>query len=139
WHFEPRTASALPDGGLPRCRVPAMLRDGKVPRNWTKVPQEPAPWCRRPRAAALLLQLLGLADEVRDGLRLHLLHHLGAMRLDGALGDLELGRDLLVEQPRHDAGEHLAFAHGQRLETRGQLTAPADAGIGGELRGEGRL
>src|SRR2546425_8884427 len=46
--------------------------------------------------------------------RLHLVHHVAALLLDGDLARPQLGGDLLVEQTGDDAGHHVALSRGER-------------------------
>src|SRR5678816_103589 len=41
-------------------------------------------------------------DEIRERVRLHLLHHLATMGLDRGFGHAELSADLLVQPAGHD-------------------------------------
>src|SRR3954465_12020541 len=49
-------------------------------------------------------------DQVGEGVRLHLSHHLASVCLDGDLTDPELAGDLLVQQSGDDQGHDLALA-----------------------------
>src|ERR1700750_134330 len=47
------------------------------------------------------------AYQIRQRLRVHLLHDVPAVDLDGDLGEVQLGCDLLVHQARGNEGKHL--------------------------------
>jgi hypothetical protein len=50
------------------------------------------------------------ACEFGQRVDVHLSHHLGTMRFDRPLRDVQITRDLLVQSPVHDAPEYFAFA-----------------------------
>jgi len=49
-------------------------------------------------------------DEVSEGVRLHLAHHLTPLRFNGDRADAEFAGDLLVQETRYDQRHHLALA-----------------------------
>src|SRR4051812_3912820 len=60
------------------------------------------------------LEPRGDSDEIGYGARLHLPHHLAAVRLHRDLADAELRAHLLVEHPRNYQAQHLALAPAER-------------------------
>src|SRR5689334_1219631 len=56
---------------------------------------------------------LRVRDKFGKGVHLHLLHHLVAMRFDGALGRSQLMGDLLVDLAANDQTEHLPLSRRQ--------------------------
>ena len=60
----------------------------------------------------------GIPDQVRQRIRVHLSHHLAAMRFDGDFADAKFERHLLVQQTRHDQS-HRAGAHNRAREMSG--------------------
>ena len=62
------------------------------------------------------LQFLRDPDQIRERGRLHFLHDLAPMNLEGDLADAEFCRRLLVEQSADHQGEHFAFAGGEFLD-----------------------
>src|SRR5262245_30494300 len=58
-------------------------------------------------------QPICLPHQVGHRGRVHLLHHLPAMDLDGHFAEAEVVCDLLVEQPRDDPAHHLTLTRGE--------------------------
>ena len=56
-------------------------------------------------------------------MRIHLLHHFRPVQLDGALRQVELGRNLFVQLPGDNHRQNLALASGERFV----LTAAPEA------------
>ena len=56
------------------------------------------------------------ADEVGQASRLHFVHQIRPVNLDGPRADAEIEGDLLVGAARHQAAEHVPFARRQRRQ-----------------------
>src|SRR5438309_7531029 len=73
----------------------------------------------------------GEADQLGDRSRLHLLHEMPALLLDGDFARPELARDLLVEETSDDPSQHVPLARGQQgvpASKRGELLTFAARG-----------
>jgi hypothetical protein len=54
--------------------------------------------------------------EVRNRVRAHLFHDLGAMDYDGALAQVQIDGDHFIRRSIHDQIHHLSFARGEGFE-----------------------
>src|SRR6478736_4607543 len=103
------------------CAVMARI-PGRSIQGWPAGPQtKKGRWWQRPLACASRSGFSrGRAErdleEVRDGVRVELLHDVGAVRLDRLDADAEIVGDLLVEAAGDDALEHLRLARGEARE-----------------------
>src|SRR5262245_22217826 len=118
-----------------RIRKPPLASGGSwgstfLRLNWTLGPVDcplvpgPGQPCGALTGRGRCAQTLGHPHEVGHGGGLHLLHDLGPVGLDGALGGPDLSRDLLVELARDHLGEDLALAGAERLVARLQVPEP---------------
>jgi len=64
-----------------------------------------------------LAEPLDRTPQLRGRLYTHFVHHLGAMRFDGALGNAEHVGDLLIRKAAHDERKYLTFARGHGFIT----------------------
>jgi len=73
-------------------------------------------------------QFSGESSEFCYRSRTHLFHHLRAVGLDGALGDVEFAGDLLIKPSRYDVLEYRSLASCKRVEALFQVEAPLRRG-----------
>ena len=66
-------------------------------------------------------QFLCHSDQLGQRSRIHFLHHLAAMDLDGDFAGAQFARDLFVEQTRDHPGHDFTLASGQRIKSLAQL------------------
>src|SRR5215470_14667255 len=64
------------------------------------------------------------ADELRERVRLHLLHDSRSMRLDRLLTDAQVVGDYLARRTVHDERQHLALARRQTRQSLARAGVP---------------
>src|SRR5258708_2931686 len=67
---------------------------------------------------------LGHADQLSDGLHLHLSHDVTAMELDCSLSSADFVGDFLIEHARDHTFKHLALARVERFVASAQVRIP---------------
>ena len=107
------------------------------------VAMRPAPDCcdGLPRSGSHLQLALDLgrkrlpgAEQMRDGPRVHLLHHVAAMELHRDFADAEIERDLLVQRTGDHKPQHLPLARRKRLVKRRVLSRYGSRPLFGRCR-----
>ncbi len=66
------------------------------------------------------IEPIGHANEIHERLRLHLMHDLGALGLDGLLGGPEGSGNLLVQQAFNNKCHDVPLPRGQRRPALGE-------------------